>query len=294
MTGVDIEQIVTGRPRDLGGLHVARVLPAIHKRSVGPYVFLDHMGPEPAGEISVRPHPHIHLATVTYLFDGAIHHRDSLGSHQVIEPGAINWMNAGKGIVHSERSERRLDMHGLQLWVGLPSNVEDSEPTFTHYAAATMPALDVDGAKLRVLVGSAFGKTSPVETKSPMLYLDVRLGAGGTFQVPGGYEERAVYVVDGDATVGGTIGDPLEPRQLAVLARGATPVLHSVQGARFVILGGEPLDGPRYVWWNFVSSDKDRILAAAHAWREGRFPTVPGDDKEFIPAPDDDPHWTTQ
>jgi hypothetical protein len=289
---IDIDEIVTGRPRDLGGLHVARVLPAIHRRSIGPFVFLDHMGPEVGGEVSVRPHPHIHLATVTYVFDGEIHHRDSLGSHQVIQPGAINWMNAGRGIVHSERSERKIDLEGLQLWVGLPASAEDSDPTFVHYPAATLPALSTGHADVRVLVGSAFGVTSPVATKSPMIYLDVRLPPGGAFEVPAGHEERAAYVASGRVTVGGTTGEPIEPRQLAVIARGATPTLHSETGARVAILGGEPL-GNRYIWWNFVSSDKDKIIEAAHAWRDGKFPKVPGDDKEFIPAPEEDPHFAS-
>jgi redox-sensitive bicupin YhaK (pirin superfamily)/predicted CoA-binding protein len=246
------------------------------------------MGPVPAGEITVRPHPHINLATVTYLFDGEIHHRDSLGSHQTIQPGAINWMSAGKGIVHSERSEHAAPMHGLQLWVGLPRAVEDSDPTFVHYPEATLPTFDADGAHVRVLVGSTYGATSPVKTLSPMFYLDVRLDAGARLGVPSGHEERAVYVVEGAITVG---TDRIETGQLAVFARNATPVLTSEAGARVVLLGGDPLDGPRYVWWNFVSSDKARIIDAAHAWRERKFPKVPGDDVEFIPAPPDDPHF---
>jgi len=284
----DIEQLITSRPRDLGGLHVGRVLPAIQKRSVGPYLFLDHMGPVEAGEVGVRPHPHIHLATVTYLFDGEVHHRDSLGSHQVIQPGAINWMNAGRGIVHSERSERRMNMHGLQLWVGLPRSTEDSDPSFVHYPASALPVFDEGGVHARVLVGAAHGVSSPVKTASPMFYLDVKLDAGGRFDVPSGYAERAVYVVEGDVAIG---GEPVTLHQLAVIAVEATPTITSERGARLVILGGEPLDGPRYMWWNFVSSDKERIIAAAHEWRDGKFPKVPGDDKEFIPAPPEDPHF---
>ena len=289
MERADIETLITGRPRDLGGLHVARVLPALKKRSVGPYLFLDHMGPEQAAAITVRPHPHIHLATVTYLFEGEIHHRDSLGSHQVIQPGAINWMNAGKGIVHSERSEREMRMHGLQLWVGLPRATEDSDSTFVHYPADSFGELESDGARMRVLVGNAFGVTSPVRTLSPMVYVDVALEAGGRVGVPGGYEERAVYVVAGSVMIGSA---RVSYGELAVIATGSTPTITSPEGpARFVILGGEPLDGPRYMWWNFVSSDKDRIIEAAHAWRDNKFPKVPGDDVEFIPAPPDDPHF---
>lgn len=287
----DVEHLITGRPRDLGGLHVARVLPAIRKRSVGPYLFLDHMGPEDAGEITVRPHPHIHLATVTYLFAGELHHRDSLGSHQVIEPGAINWMTAGKGIVHSERSHGQMRMHGLQLWVGLPRATEDSDASFVHYPAESLPTFSADGAHVRVLVGTTYGVASPVKTLSPMFYLDVQLDAGARLELPAGYEERAVYVVDGSVSVG---AERVERAQLAVVARGMSPVIATNGGpARLVLLGGDPLDGPRYMWWNFVSSSKDRILDAAHEWRAGAFPTVPGDDKDFIPAPPEDPNFAT-
>jgi redox-sensitive bicupin YhaK (pirin superfamily)/predicted CoA-binding protein len=285
---VHIEHLITSRPRDLGGLHVGRVLPAIQKRSVGPYLFLDHMGPEESGEISVRPHPHIHLATVTYLFEGEIHHRDSIGSNQVIQPGAINWMNAGKGIVHSERSDRRMLMHGLQLWVGLPRAAEDSEPSFVHYPADAMPHFKEKGTHGRVLIGSAYGATSPVKTASPMVYVDMTLGEGAWLAMPDGYAERAIYVVEGSINVG---SQTIVAGQLAIVKPGANPLLTTDRRGRVVVLGGEPLDGPRYMWWNFVSSDKERIVAAAHAWREGKFPTVPGDDQEFIPAPPEDPHF---
>lgn len=284
----EIEQLITARPRDLGGLHVARVLPAIHRRWVGPYVFLDHMGPEEVGEIAVRPHPHLHLATVTYLFAGEIHHRDSLGFHQVIEPGAINWMNAGRGIVHSERSQGKRRMHGLQLWVGLPQAAEDSDPDFVHYAADVLPTFSDGGAHARVLVGSAHGVTSPVKTASPMFYVDIRLDDGARVGLPGGYEERAAYVVAGAVTIG---SERFEPGQLVIFAREATPTIVGDGPARLVLLGGAPLDGPRYIWWNFVSSSRERIIEAAHAWREGKFPKVPGDEIELIPAPDDDPHF---
>lgn len=284
----DVEQLITARPRDLGGLHVARVLPAMRKRSIGPFVFLDHMGPEDAGEIAVRPHPHINLATVTYLFSGEIHHRDSLGTHQVIQPGAINWMNAGKGIVHSERSQGAMRMHGLQLWVGLPRASEQSDPGFVHYPAESLPTFSADGAQVRVLVGTTYGVSSPVYTLSPMFYLDVKLEPGGRLAVPSGHEERAVYVVDGEANLGDM---NVETDRLAVIARGAMPVITSERGARLVVLGGAPLDGPRYLWWNFVSSSKERIIEAAHEWRAGSFPIVPGDDKEFIPAPPEDPNF---
>jgi len=283
----DIEHLIEARPRDLGGIHVGRVLPALRRRSVGPYVFLDHIGPEDAGEIAVRPHPHIHLATVTYLFEGAIHHRDSLGSHQVIEPGAINWMNAGKGIVHSERSQGRIAVHGLQLWVGLPRSDEDSRAAFDHYPASIIPTFSEAGVDVRVLTGTAFGLTSPVKTRSPMFYLDVKLAPGARIELPAS-AERAAYVIEG-AVVAGT--ERIEPRRMAVFTAGAKPALVADGPTRLVLLGGEPLDGPRYIWWNFVSSDKDRIIDAAHRWRDGTFPKVPGDDVEFIPAPDEDPHF---
>jgi redox-sensitive bicupin YhaK (pirin superfamily) len=285
----DIEQLIASRARDLGGLVVGRVLPALHKRSVGPYLFLDHMGPADASEISVRPHPHIHLATVTYLFDGEIRHRDSLGNDQRIEPGAINWMSAGKGIVHSERSERPQKMHGLQLWVGLPEDAEDTDPSFVHHPAESLPVISDAGAEIRVLVGESHGESSPVQTLSPMFYLDVRLEPGARVTLPSGHAERAAYVVEGAVTVG---NERIEPARLAVFARGASPELVADRPTRLVLLGGEPL-GTRYMWWNFVSSRKERIVEAAQAWRAGQFPTVPGDDVEHIPAPDDDPRFAT-
>ena len=284
----DIDQLIEGRPRDLGGFHVARVLPAMHRRWVGPFVFLDHMGPEAAGEVTVRPHPHIHLATVTYLFAGEIHHRDSLGSHQVIQPGAINWMNAGRGIVHSERSQGRMPMHGIQLWVGLPRSHEDSAPAFDHYPAEALPELREAGARVRVLAGSMAGVTSPVKTASPMVYADVHLDAGARVALPRDYAERAVYVVEGAVTAG---TERIERGRLAVFAAAAEPTLVADGPARLVLLGGEPLDGPRYIWWNFVSSDPDRIVAAAHAWRAHEFPTIPDDNADRIPAPDEDPKF---
>lgn len=288
MTGT-IELMIEARTRDLGGLHVGRVLPALRRRSVGPFVFLDHMGPEDAGEISVRPHPHIHLATVTYLLDGAIHHRDSLGTHQVIEPGAINWMNAGNGIVHSERSQQAMRMHGLQLWVGLPKSEEDSPAAFDHYPASTIPAFSDGGVKGRVLAGAAYGLTSPVKTKSPLFYLDLELQAGAQFDLPP-YSERAVYVIDGAVVAG---DQRIEPRKMAVFAKDAQPILVAETASRLVILGGEPLDGPRFIWWNFVSSDQKRILDAIHSWKDGKFPKVPGDEVEFIPAPAEEPHFAS-
>jgi redox-sensitive bicupin YhaK (pirin superfamily)/predicted CoA-binding protein len=284
----DIEQVIEGRPRDLGGFKVERVLPAIKKRFVGPFVFFDHMGPEKSADMEVRPHPHLHLATVTYLLEGEVHHRDSLGSHQVIHPGAINWMTAGTGIVHSERTQRAMRMHGLQLWVGLPKAHEDSAPNFTHYPAEGMPTFTESSAQVRVLVGDAYGATSPVKTLSPMFYVDAKIDAGGRVAVPTGHVERAVYVVAGEVQVDGA---KLGRGQLGLIAREARPAIEAPGGARVVMIGGEPLDGPRYRWGNFVSSSQDRILAAAHDWRAGKFPKVPGDETELIPAPPDDPRF---
>lgn len=287
-----IENLIEARPRDLGGLHVGRVLPAVHRRSVGPFVFLDHMGPEEDASIAVRPHPHLHLATVTYLFDGAIRHRDSLGSNEVIQPGAINWMNAGKGIVHSERSDERIKTHGLQLWVALPKSDEDSRPAFDHYPAQILPAFRDGGTNVRVLAGTAHGLTSPVKTKSPLFYLDVVLEPGARVQLPD-YAERAAYVIEGEAHVAGS-ADRVMPRQMAVFSKGDATELVAEGPTRLVLLGGEPLDGPRYIWWNFVSSDADRIIEAHHRWRDGKFPKVPGDEVEFIPAPEEEPHFVYQ
>lgn len=284
-----IELMIEVRSRDLGGMHVGRVLPALRRRSVGPFVFLDHMGPTDAGEISVRPHPHINLATVTYLFEGAIHHRDSLGVHQVIEPGAINWMNAGSGIVHSERSHGAMPMHGLQLWVALPKSAEESAAAFDHYPASAIPFFDDGGVKGHVLAGAAYGLTSPVKTKSPLFYLDLELQAGARVDLPP-YSERAVYVLEGAVTVD---DQRIEPRKMAVFTKSSKSVVVAEMTTRLVILGGEPLDGPRYIWWNFVSSDQKRIVDAIHSWKDGGFPKVPGDDVEFIPAPPEEPHFAT-
>ena len=288
----DIERILEARPRDLGGFTVGRVLPAPTRRAVGPFVFLDHMGPAEAQPgFAVRPHPHLHLATVTYLFAGEVMHRDSLGSEQLITPGAINWMTAGTGIAHSERAPAVLtakDMHGLQLWVGLPKAFEDSPPAFSHTPSSALPQVDDAGALIRILAGTAFGATSPVKTMSPLFYVEVRLAAGARVPVPAEHVDRAMYVVEGTVSVGNT---RLDARRMAVFNRGTTPVIVAETDARVVMLGGEPLDGPRYIWWNFVSSSPERIVEAAHAWRERRFPLIPNDDREFIPAPDEDPRF---
>ncbi|MBK0392929.1 pirin family protein [Ramlibacter algicola] len=280
---------LAGHEKDLGGgFKVRRLLPAVQRRSVGPFVFFDHFGPvteRPQDNHDVRPHPHIGLATVTYLFEGAMQHRDSLGSAQRIEPGAINWMTAGSGIVHSERKPddlrgREYANHGLQLWVALPADKEEAAATFVHTPGVAIPELQVDGAQVRVLVGDAFGARSPVEAASPTLYLDVQL-QGGAFTLPPVAEEMAIYVVAGSPRLD---GEPLPAQRMAVLGPRATARIEADGPARFVVVGGEPV-GPRYMWWNFVSSRKDRILAASADWEQGRFGTVPHDDQEFIPLP---------
>jgi redox-sensitive bicupin YhaK (pirin superfamily) len=283
---VEIETEIVARARDLGGFTVGRVLPAIGRRMVGPFAFLDHMGPASVEELTVRPHPHINLATVTYLFDGAIVHRDSLGSHQTITPGAINWMSAGKGIAHSERIAKDgtiKPVHGLQLWVALPKAVEDSEPFFEHTPASALPAHAEGGATLRVLCGTAFGVTSPVRVASRLFYVDVALAPGAKLALPNDHGERAVYVVEGAVGIGSS---RLEARHMAVFSKSATPTIVADGAARIVLLGGDPLDGPRYIWWNFVSSSKERIAAMAEVWRSGTWAKVPGDEVEFTPAPD--------
>jgi len=278
--------------KDLGGgFTVRRLLPAAARQAVGPFVFFDHFGPitaQPSDNHDVRPHPHIGLATVTYLFEGAMMHRDSTGVVQRIEPGAINWMTAGRGIVHSERTPEDLRgvtrrSHGLQLWAALPAADEEMAPAFAHTPAAAIPALEVGGAAVRVLIGTAFGATSPVAVRSPTLYLDIALNAGDGFPLPLA-DERAVYVIDGDAQLDGV---DLPPGQMVVLAPGEEPMLSADGPARVVLIGGAPL-GPRHMWWNFVSSRKERIAQAADDWAAQRMGLVPGE-TEFIPLPDKRP-----
>jgi redox-sensitive bicupin YhaK (pirin superfamily) len=289
-----IEIIIEARPRDLGGLIVGRVLPSVGRRLVGPFIFFDHMRPTefaPGQAVDVRPHPHINLATVTYLFEGEIVHRDSLGSHQPIRPGAINWMTAGRGIVHSERTpaERRAAgsrMHGIQLWVALPKDDEEVEPDFRHHPAHTLPTLELEGVRLSVLVGSAYGARSPVRTFSSLFYVEAIVPAGSELSLPLEHEERAAYVVEGVVSCG---DERAAAGRMLVFSRGGTPVLRGETAARVMLLGGAPLEGPRHIWWNFVSSSKERIEQAKRDWKEGRFPKVPGDEIEFIPLPDDGP-----
>ena len=283
---------LTPHTKDLGGgFTVRRLLPALVRPAVGPFIFFDHFGPitaQPSDNHDVRPHPHIGLATVTYLFEGAMMHRDSLGVVQRIEPGAINWMSAGRGIVHSERTPDDLRgvvrrSHGLQLWVALPAADEEMAPSFAHTPAAAIPALEIGGARLRVLVGEAFGVVSPVAVRSPTLYLDIALSAGDAMPMPLA-EERALYVVEGDAQLD---GEDMPPGRMVVLAPGEEPMLSADADARVVLIGGAPL-GPRHLWWNFASSRPERLARAAADWAAQRFDSVPGE-TEFIPLPDKHP-----
>lgn len=283
-------QMLAGHQKDLGGgFLVRRLLPTVARRSVGPFIFFDHFGPvleAPGVNHDVRPHPHIGLATVTYLFEGAMLHRDSIGSLQLIEPGAINWMTAGRGIVHSERRPESLRdtsyvNHGLQLWVALPREAEEVAPSFEHTPAEAIPELQQGDATVRVLVGEAFGQRSPVSTLMPTLYLDVQLPAGGRLKLPPLAPEMALYAVQGALLID---DQPVPPQQMAVLGAQAVR-LSAHEATRLVVVGGAPLDGPRHMWWNFVSSRKERIAQAADDWQAQRIGQVAGE-TEFIPLPE--------
>jgi len=286
-----IETVVVPRARDLGGFEVRRVLPSASRRMVGPFVFLDQMGPAafPVGEgIDVRPHPHIGLATVTYLFEGTIVHHDSLGVRQPITPGDVNWMTAGRGIVHSERSDTVLrqapqPLYGLQIWVALPARDEEKEPGFAHHAGDALPEMEGEGVTARIVAGSALGRTSPVKTFSDLFYVDVALEPGARFALSPEHEERAAYLLQGRLEIEGQVW---EPGQLLVFAPRRPIVFRALERARFVVLGGEPMDGPRHIWWNFVSSRKERIEQAKADWKRNRFDLVVPGETEFIPLPD--------
>ena len=284
------ELVIEPRLHDLGdGFIVRRLLPHRLRRHVGPFVFFDHFGPVDlaAGRgMDVRPHPHIGLATVTYLYDGAIEHRDSLASEQVIRPGDVNWMTAGRGIVHSERTpaaERAQGhrLHGVQTWLALPLASEDAEPEFHHYAAAALPETEQGGVSLRAIAGSGFGMESPVRVYSPTLYVDARFAAGSRLAIPDEHVERAIYPIDGDLAIDGT---PIATGQMHVLAPGGNVELSATTAARVLICGGAPLDGERFIWWNFVASTHARIERAKADWLAQRFGEVPGE-TEFIPLP---------
>ncbi|MFC5475176.1 pirin family protein [Paraherbaspirillum soli] len=281
---------IPGRARDLGELTVRRVLPAGRHQSVGPFLFFDHMGPVEfaVGEgINVRPHPHIGLATVTYLFEGAIRHHDSLGNDQQIIPGDVNWMTAGRGIVHAERTPdaKRASgwrLHGIQTWVALPLADEECAPAFSHHAAATLPLVSGDGYQLRVIAGRAFGRESPVTVHSPTLYVAAEMAADAHFTLAPEYPEQAVYVLSGRITID---GDVLEAGVLAVLKPATAVEIKANEASQLMLLGGAPINGPRLIWWNFVASDQAKIDAAKDKWREQRFDPVPGDD-ERTPLPE--------
>jgi redox-sensitive bicupin YhaK (pirin superfamily) len=287
----DILMTLAPVTHDLGGFKVHRTLPHKQRTMVGPFIFFDQMGPahlSPGEGVDVRPHPHINLSTVTFLFAGAIQHRDSIGSNQRIEPGAVNLMTAGRGITHSERSpaDERADgahLSGIQTWLAMPKAKEEMEPGFEHTPAADLPGIDVDGVQVRLIMGEAWGERSPVTCHAPTLYASITMPPGSSVEVENEADERALYLLDGDASVGGM---PLEPQNLVLLAPGHKPVLKTSEGARLMLCGGAPMDGERHVWWNFVSSSRDRINEAKRAWRAGEFALPPDDHDEFIPLPE--------
>jgi hypothetical protein len=286
-----IEHVIVPRARDLGGFSVRRALPAAGRQMVGPFIFFDQMGPAEflLGQgIDVRPHPHIGLATVTYLFDGEIMHRDSLGTALPIRPGALNLMSAGRGIVHSERTtgEARATgsrLFGIQAWAALPKSHEEQAPTFVHHGAEDLPRIEGEGKRLRIVMGEAYGARSPAAFPHPSFYVEAVLAPGAVLPLEADYDERAVYIVSGEIDIA---GDTFGAGRLLVFRPGDRISLLAIAQSRLVVLGGEPMDGPRHIWWNFVSSSKERIEQAKHEWRTGRFDTVPGDAEEFIPLPE--------
>jgi len=287
-----VSRVLEGRARDLGGFSVRRVLPAGGLQTVGPFIFFDHMGParlEPGAGVDVRPHPHIGLATVTYLFDGEFMHRDSLGTAQLIRPGDVNWMVAGRGIAHSERTPEELrqardgsGLHGIQIWIALPRAAEETEPSFAHYPAAALPEIRRPGLQMHLIAGEAYGQRAPAVVFSPMFYLAARLEAGSEVELPEECRERAVYVAEGEIAVA---GEHHGVGRMVVFEPEGPATVHAVTASRVMLLGGAPLDGPRHIWWNFVSSSLERIERAKRDWREERFVAVPGDD-ERIPLPE--------
>ncbi|WP_224249267.1 pirin family protein [Hyalangium gracile] len=290
----EVETFIVAPTRDLGdGFQVRRALPSARRRMVGPFIFLDQMGPagfQPGHGLDVRPHPHIGLATVTYLFEGEVLHRDSLGMVQPIRPGEVNWMTAGRGIAHSERTAPELrpaggKLFGIQAWVALPKQYEETEPAFVHHASDTMPFIEGEGVRMHLIAGALHGKRSPVRTFSDMFYADVVLEAGARLKLPAEYEERAFYLAEGTVELDGIA---FSPGELPVFRAGKELVIQATSPARLMLLGGEPMDGPRYIFWNFVSSSRDRLEAAKADWKGGRFAPVP-QETEFIPLPEDPP-----
>ena len=285
-----IKTLIVPRSRDLGSFAVRRALPSAECRMVGPFIFFDQMGPSEflLGQgMDVRPHPHIGLATVTYLFDGGLSHRDSLGTVIDIAPGAVNWMTAGSGIVHSERSPGDERAHGpvlsgIQTWLALPDEKEEMAPDFEHVAAADLPTLEANGARARIIMGNLWGQRAPTTTYAGTIYADIVLDPGAAVPIDATADERAIYLAFGEATLEGV---PLEPMKLYVLRPGIAATLRSDTGGRAMLAGGDAFTTPRHVWWNFVSSRRERIEEARRAWTAGEFPVVPGDDQEWIPIP---------
>jgi redox-sensitive bicupin YhaK (pirin superfamily) len=289
-----VEAVIIPRAHEVGGFEVRRALPARQRQMVGPFIFFDQMGP---GEflvgqgLDVRPHPHIGLSTVTYLFEGEILHRDSLGSAQPIRPGDVNWMTAGRGIAHSERTDPALRVHdnrrlfGIQSWVALPKAQEETAPAFVHHPAATLPVAEDDGMRLRLIAGTGWGLTAPVATASPLFYADAALSSGAALPLPEGHEERGAYVVQGAVEVAGT---RFEAGRMLLFRAGDRLALRAgPEGVRLLMLGGAAMDGPRFIFWNFVSSSRERIEQAKADWKAGRFAKVPGGEHEFIPLPEE-------
>ncbi|WP_369937359.1 pirin family protein [Xanthomonas tesorieronis] len=283
--------LIAPRVHDIGGFEVRRAVPSLQARSVGPFVFIDHMGPaifEPGRGVDVRPHPHIGLATVTFLWSGEIGHRDTLGSDQVIRAGDVNWMTAGRGIAHSERTPSSLrtqphPLHGMQTWVALPKSAEETAPAFFHHAAASLPQQRRDGVWLRVIAGRAYGEESPVKVFADTLNVALDLDADAEIDLDTGHVQRSLYVLEGEAQLDGV---DIPSRYLVLPEAGARGRLRAKTPLKAMLMGGEPLDGPRHLWWNFVSSSTERIEQAKRDWREGRFGLIPGDDQEFIPLPE--------
>jgi redox-sensitive bicupin YhaK (pirin superfamily) len=290
-----IDLVIRGRPRDLGGgTIVRRTLPSMRRRLVGPFIFFDHMGPVevPAGGgMDVRPHPHIALATITYLFEGTVFHRDSVGSAQAIRPGDVNWMIAGKGIAHSERTPPEVRaqthrMHGMQVWVALRKAEEDIEPKFIHQPASTLPFVEKDGCEIRLIAGKAFGHEVPPLMQTPTLYADAKMAKKGSSKIdlPSGYEQRAIYVVSGAVVIE---GETFPASTMIIFKPGSSScAVASEDNTRIMILGGDAIDGERFIWWNFVASSKEKIEDAKARWRDRKFASIPGDDEEFIPLPE--------
>jgi redox-sensitive bicupin YhaK (pirin superfamily) len=292
-----IETVIVPRARDLGGFSVRRALPSPARQMVGPFIFFDQMGPAEFltdQGIDVRPHPHIGLATVTYLYSGSILHRDSLGTKKEIHPGDVNWMIAGRGISHSERTSPEIraqpksSLYGIQTWVALPDAAEETDPAFEHRAAAELPFIEGEGKSVRLILGSAYGERAPVRTFTEMFYADAVLDAGGKLPLPDDHEDRGLYVLEGEISVA---GQTFDAGKMMVFRPGDAITVTAITRARLMLLGGETLGGPRYIWWNFVASSQEKIDAAKEAWRQGdwehgRFTLPPDDRAEFIPVPD--------